>query len=340
MVLVGGNPMKEIKTDRKACDVTVATIVYIPELSGYWEESLETLKLCLASIIHNTGPDFDLMVFDNGSCQEVCAYLLDLHAKGLIQYLILSDGNVGKPAAMNVLFGAAPGKYVAFTDSDVLFRPGWLEASIAVFEAFPRVGMVSGRPWRPIRDITFEQVAKNRDVVKKVDGVEVQEGDLIPREYLEEHARSLGSHPIPELKPEGQDLKITRNGITVYGFGSHFQFVTTADVIKEAGPLAVADVGLWKSVRSWDERICELAYLRLALDGPYVKHLGNTLEDENVEELESAAGLQGSVQRRHHGHGRSLLTRILEIIILVPFFKRCMKRLHRHMYEALSVRKR
>ena len=46
------------------------------------------------------------------------------------------------------MFGAAEGEYVVFSDGDILFRPGWLPASLELFETFPNVGMVTARPFR------------------------------------------------------------------------------------------------------------------------------------------------------------------------------------------------
>ena len=36
------------------------------------------------------------------------------------------------------MFGAAAGKYIVFSDGDVAFRPGWLSASLKLFESFPK----------------------------------------------------------------------------------------------------------------------------------------------------------------------------------------------------------
>jgi len=164
VVLRGRNPLKTIAKEGDPRDVTLTTVVYVPELVGYWEESLATLRLCLTSLVNNSGDDFDLMVFDNGSCDEVRRYLLDLHEQGAIQYLFLSADNMGKAAALNAMFGAAPGKYVAYTDSDVLFMPGWLDESIKAINTFERVGMVCGRPWRPLNDADNMLMEANGDV--------------------------------------------------------------------------------------------------------------------------------------------------------------------------------
>ncbi len=145
---VGQNPARFVEKVAQPAVITVTVVNCIPFLSGYYEQSLEVLKACLNSIHENTPESHDLMVFDNHSCQEVRQYLQDAYQRGIIQYLILSDKNIGKLGAWNFLFGAAEGKYVVFSDGDILFRPGWLPASLELFETFPNVGMVTARPFR------------------------------------------------------------------------------------------------------------------------------------------------------------------------------------------------
>jgi glycosyltransferase involved in cell wall biosynthesis len=138
---VGQNPIKSVETIAPPAPVTVVIISYIPFLSGYYEHSLEILKLCINSIRANTSGEYDLYVFDNASCSEVRNYLLAEQSAGKIQFLQLSERNVGKAAAWNIALAAAPGDYVAYADSDVYFYPGWLEASLQAFKDFPQAGM-------------------------------------------------------------------------------------------------------------------------------------------------------------------------------------------------------
>jgi len=80
----------------KSQQITITTIVHIPELMGFWSQSQEVLKLFFSSLVNNTDQTFDLMVFDQGSCQQVKDYLLNLQRKGMIQYLIFSKHNLRK----------------------------------------------------------------------------------------------------------------------------------------------------------------------------------------------------------------------------------------------------
>ena len=54
MARLGQNPLKWISENDRVEDVTVITIVHIPELSGFWKNSLDVLKVCFNSLIENT----------------------------------------------------------------------------------------------------------------------------------------------------------------------------------------------------------------------------------------------------------------------------------------------
>ena len=47
-----------------------------------------------------------------------------------------------------MILAGAPGEIVAYADSDVLFSPNWLARSVEILETFPKVGMVTARPFR------------------------------------------------------------------------------------------------------------------------------------------------------------------------------------------------
>ena len=68
-------------------------------MSGYYEQALDVLKVCLGSIYEHTEYEYDLFIFDNASCSEVRSFLTKEHNAGRIRYLTLSEENLGKAAA-------------------------------------------------------------------------------------------------------------------------------------------------------------------------------------------------------------------------------------------------
>ena len=142
---IGYNPAKSIKGVATPATITIAVLNYIPFLSGFYAEMLDVLKMTLNRIRETADLPYDLLVFDNGSCQEARDYLLEEHKQGRIQYLFLSEKNLGKGGAWNIILSGAPGEVISYADNDIYFKPGWLSRSIQILETFPNVGMVTAR---------------------------------------------------------------------------------------------------------------------------------------------------------------------------------------------------
>jgi len=277
---LGQNPAKTIDYVATPNRVTVAVITYIPFLSGYYAQSLEVLKVCLGSILAHTSQPFDLMVFDNASCAETVEYLLRLKQKNLIQYLILADRNYGKVGAWNIIFNAAPGEFIAYSDSDVYFYPGWLERHLEVFTAFPEAGTVAGLPRRGRRTFytrTIDQLSGLKDTV-------VEEGKFIPDDWIIDHARTLGKMETLQKDLALNDYRITRGGVTVYATATHFQFMVRSEVVRKYLPFP-SERPMGDSVAHFDRAINNDCLLRLATSDRVVRHIGNTLEKDFIGSL-------------------------------------------------------
>ena len=210
MPRLGRHPLKVkgLRDEINHQDITITTIVHIPTLSGYWEQSLEVLKLFFESLFASTNLPFDLMVFDNNSCIEVQNFLLSLKRESKIQYLILSQHNLRKLGALNHLLTMAPGKYVAFADSDVYFIPQWLEESLKILKTFPDAGQVTALP---IITEAGERYVSTLAGIEKDSKIEVAYGtNLIPEEYVIAHSSSIGSslEKYLERTPKRKDILI------------------------------------------------------------------------------------------------------------------------------------
>lgn len=270
---VGQNPAKYINEVEQPADVTITVVNFIPLLSGYHEHSLDVLKTSIVSINSSTPTKHDLMVFDNHSCKEVRDYLLEAYENGQIQYLILSEKNIGKIGAWNYMFGAAQGKYVAFSDADILYRPGWLEESIKLFSAFPKVGMVTARPLRTPMQFSTSTSAWAK---KQPDGV-YQEGCFMDWETYAEHAFSLGyiqEKATDEFK-EGLDYRLKLGGATAFIGAAHFQFLTRKEILNQIFPIPSEKP--MRGERAFDIAINDNGYLRLGTEEPLVVHMGNSV---------------------------------------------------------------
>lgn len=280
MPRLGQNPAKSVDTVAKPEKVTVAVLSYIPFLHGYYKDSLKVLKTCLTSILANTDSSFDLMVFDNASCTEVVDYLTELHRGGEINYLVSSKKNLGKVGAWNLIFGSAPGEFIAYTDSDVYFYPGWLSKHLAIFESFPEVGTVTGLPRRGRREYSRETIRR----IEEEPGFEVQRGKFIPEAWMYDHARSLGKMDQVQRYLERDDILVTSNGVSAYVTETHFQFVIRGEVVKRYLPFQYSRP-MGEDVSQLDRELDRDGLLRLAVAERVTMHLGNTLDLEMVGDL-------------------------------------------------------
>lgn len=290
---IGQNPAKSIETVPQPARVTVAIITYIPFLSGYYAQSLDVLKLCLQSLTEDTQIPFDLLVFDNASCLEVRNYLLDCQASGQIQYLVLSDKNVGKGGGWNFIFQAAPGEYIAYADSDVVFAPGWLVNSMKLVETFPRVGMVTARPMRtPEKYFTA-----TLDWARTTPGVTLEQGQFQAWEIFKEHNDSLGVEEAlaRQWYAESIDWRIHYQGCSAYVGAAHFQFLAPKAALQQVFPIPMSrPMG---QVRTLDEKLNSEGYLRLSTCEPFVRHLGNSLPGK-ANQATPTRSVSSSVSRR------------------------------------------
>jgi len=337
MPRVGHNPMKLTRRSFVPSEVSVCTLVYIPELTTYWAGAMDVLRACLETIQANSGDDFDLIVFDNGSCPEACRYLEQLADEGKIDILIRSAENHGKPGAFNVLFPACPGKYIAYTDSDVLFGPGWLDESLRVLKTFDNVGAVTGRPMRTMNSMRISNLSATLAYADTAPNLAVERGPIMPQEYLDEHERSLGHHGSEIFHdPNYVDVRMTRGDVTAYASASHFQFVMPRDVVMKLLPVST-DRSLGGENEQWDQRINELGLLRLSLSKPFVWHVGNTLDGQEIALLKNVANQQELARKIEaiEPKRQSLLTRFMRAAAQRPRGRRMIERAYASLFEAL-----
>jgi glycosyltransferase involved in cell wall biosynthesis len=267
----GQNPAKFVKDVVRPERITVALLNYIPFLSGFYAETLDVLKVSLESMHKDAGLPFDLMVFDNGSCAEVREFLVKEKEEGRIQYLILSEKNMGKGGAWNVMLAGAPGEIIAYTDADVLFSPSWLSRSVQILETFPNAGMVTARPFRTPPEFYESTLKWAKETAK------LEEGQFIPWGTFLEFNLSLGQTEEENKKiyAETKDWRIEYKNVTALAGASHWQFTAYKSTLQQFLPFDM-DKPMGQ-VRQLDKRMNDAGLLRLMIPDALAMNMSNTL---------------------------------------------------------------
>ena len=288
---IGSSPHKTGTSDYQPARVTVCVLVCIPETVGYYAHRFDVLKLCIESLVKNTESPYDLLVFDNGSCPEVVDFLRLRRDDGAIRFLILSAVNIGMAGAYRVMFNAAPGEVIAYSDDDILFHPGWLTAQLRLLDTFPRVGMVSGVPVR------HQFRYGNRYLTAYLadfPAIVATSGHFIPDAWEREFFTSVTESSSVEstfirIRDTYREIVLDYNGVKAYSTASHFQFVAPKDVLLQ-GLSPEWTRGLMTGDQEMDERIDLLGYARLSTFDRYVQHIGNVITPDLAQSL-AALGL-------------------------------------------------
>jgi glycosyltransferase involved in cell wall biosynthesis len=280
---IGQNPAKFVKEVAQPARITVAVLNYIPFLSGYYADMLNVLAACLTSIWDNTDLDYDLMVFDNDSCEEVIKYLREAQDAGKIQYLILSEKNLGKGGAWNIILSSAPGEIVAYTDNDCQFSKGWLSESIKILETYPNTGMVTARPFQTNPEFYSQTIAW----AEKDKEATLERGHLVPFQTLHEFNLSLGQTEeySRSLIDNAEDVRLTFKGLQAFAGSSHWQFTAYKSTLTEFLPFEMnRPMG---QVKELDRRMNDAGYLRLMTAQPLAMNLSNTMLPNDQERKRS-----------------------------------------------------
>jgi hypothetical protein len=291
MPRIGTNPSRGKTVDFQPARTTVAVLVYAPHQAGYFQSRGDVTKATIESILANTKEPFDLLVFDNGSSPEMVAYLEELYERAAIDYLILSKHNLGKLNALNIIFNAAPGEIVAYTDDDVFHLPGWLSAHLEIIDTFPNVGAVTGFYIRQRVGLSSESTV----LFASQPGIKSQRGLLMPRKWEEEYLVNTGrTWEQYQAETAGmEDIIVEYQGLEAWVSAHHFQMVCPKHVIKEVLadmlPDGWSDQVMGRMVEM-DDRMDAKGYLRLCTKEQTMRLLGNAISEE-VAELAQSAGI-------------------------------------------------
>ncbi len=316
---VGINPVKNRYPVYSPKSLGVASITFAPVLEGFFREAKDVIEVHLQSIRQTVGDEADILVFDNNSCEEISNFLKDQYAAGIIDWLILSKHNLGKTGAMNWIFSAMPNEYLAYSDSDVLFRSNWIERSLEIFGSFERVGIVSAQP--AFYD-HIPGVSETTSQISNMSDVRLAEEEPFA-DALAEYCTGIGASEDVRQRLADNRLQVATNlktGVKAVVGSTHMQFMLRKDLARKLVPLPVTHVLDSSDDAEINRRMETLGYLQLSLPDALVYHLGNTLQGQHMVEvdelmLKSGISLKGPGQVQHRSKMRSLSVKLLTKLI-------------------------
>ncbi|MFP4323764.1 MAG: glycosyltransferase family 2 protein [Anaerolineales bacterium] len=100
------------------------------------------LPVCLDALARQTYPDVQVIVVDNGSSDGSVSFVREHYPS--VQIVALGE-NRGFTGACNAGILASDGEFVALLNNDTEVVPGWAEAIIAGFTAYPDAGIIASR---------------------------------------------------------------------------------------------------------------------------------------------------------------------------------------------------
>jgi glycosyltransferase involved in cell wall biosynthesis len=237
---------------------------------------MKIVRACLSSMRKHAGMDCNILIWDNGSCDELNQWMEQEYKP---DYLVFSP-NIGKDSARAAILNIFPEEtIIGISDDDMLFYPGWLDEQVKILKHFPNVGVVSGYPCRAM-------MQNNENTLKwaKENGCTIKEGRFIPNEWEFDYAVSVQENPIDWIyyTKQRQDTIIEYQGMQAYATSHHCQAVHVAGRVRG---LAKWDGRSISNEKPWDQSIDKAGMLRLATVQRLSRHMGNVIDPKLEEEL-------------------------------------------------------
>lgn len=272
--------------------------VYIPNFEGYFQHALDVFGLCLESLYLTTrGHSVDITVISNGSDPKVVETLKTYFDKGWISQLILNEVNRGKVDAIMSVARGSFAELITFSDADVLFRPGWIEAVETIFVSFPECGQVS--PF-PSPGFAFQASATLLGAfIRRV----IRFGSVVDGRDFDAIVNMLNANRDPNANFREKQLFVRRDTTMACVGCGHFVVTIRREVMRAVPtePSLMAIVG--NSEADYiDTPTDKYGLWKLSTPKLYVYHIGNTAEPWMYKELE-----QTRLQPRASNSAQSLL---------------------------------
>lgn len=163
-----------------------------------YNTSTNLLKRCVDSVLVQTETNWELIMVDDGSCEET-AQAVDEIARLDCRIKAKHQGNKGVSTARNLGLKFAMGDYIAFIDSDDTVEPEYLQQAVEHIEKYNLDVIIGGACF--VSDAGRTQISINLPEKESIKIYDNERVDLVTQQMLED--KSI---------PEAQELADCRNG--------------------------------------------------------------------------------------------------------------------------------
>jgi hypothetical protein len=268
---VGFNPHKDKPLEEEVFNHQVIIPVFIPNHEGYFKDSFQIFKRCVASLLATIHDRTFVTIVNNGSDALIVDYLAQLLRENKIHELITTQ-NIGKVNA--ILKGLAGNniELVTIADSDVLFLSHWQQATDEVFKTIPKAGVVGIVPQYKTFMTRCENILWEKWYDKNLKLLPVKNPKALEHFY-----KSIGWN---DWKPEFQNIALgyeASGGLKVYLGSGHFVATYKKDMFQEIVTYIGYKMG-GLSEDYFDECPLKKDYWRLTTYDNFAYHMGNVYE--------------------------------------------------------------
>jgi hypothetical protein len=290
------------RTPKPACDALKSILARVPQTADIALPMISviicsyngasTVESCLRSMQRLQYPNYEVIFVDDGSADRTPEILQQF--KDCRWLRVITQKNMGLSYARNVGMNAAKGEIIAYTDSDVLFAPGWLSRSVQVLETYPNVGMVTSRPFRTQENLSSATI----EWAQRTPETDYQVGQFLSWEDFSSFVMSLGTseEQTREWYASGGDMRVNYRGVPAQIGASHWQFLAYKTVLQTMLPFDMSrPMG---QVRMLDQRINEMGMLRLMTAEPLAQNMSNQAPERAKARAQQKAQSNNPMKRR------------------------------------------
>ena len=267
----GSNPNRRAPVTGFA-PVVISATTHLPNLKGYHEQRMQVIKASLETMRANAGADCQILIWDNGSCDQLVNWLRRSYKP---DYLVTSQ-NVGKSIARSSIVRMLPPEtIIGCADDDIYYYPDWLKAHLEIYRVYPKIGSISGWPVRT--QFRFHNKSTLEWAHRFAERYEIDHwiSEQEDMDFCTSIGRDYNQHIAGT--PFDQETRISYKGVFAYATGHHCQWIGNAGTL---APLVDFTRQAMADERPFEKAIDDAGLLRLTTYKRYTRHIGNILDKE------------------------------------------------------------